>query len=120
MDTLTYSSNELSELNNARRSLWSDRYMQNASIEEPGKYETPEFWQVAIDRSTEELKQVAHKLKSVLMPDPTVGEKVFQVILGASCFEQSTKIRADSRGEVIFKAERLYKNFHIVLAEEIK
>jgi len=65
MQTLTYSTNETSKLNEARRSLWVNKFMLGAASAEPERY-SKSLFMGAINRDRAELRKVARAIRAKL------------------------------------------------------
>lgn len=63
MELLKYSSDPLSELNRARRSLWAAKHMLGEANKAPASYNKG-FWMGQINRRRNELRNLAHKMRA--------------------------------------------------------
>lgn len=114
MELLTYSSNEDSPLNEARRQYWSDRYMLGLATSEPDRYDV-KFWLGQQSPSRSNLAKVARELRAKLQP-----KKVYRVALAASVTEFVVHIRTHSWKAAKEEAMELYgKHFAVVSVDEV-
>ena len=63
METLTYSSDRYSELNEARRALWSAKNMLGHANAEPHLYDKS-LWMGQINVHRAQLRQVAYRMRA--------------------------------------------------------
>jgi len=100
METLTYSSNQYSQLNDARRQLWSSKYMLGMENQYPGEFAGKSFWMTSINRDRATLRAVAKRYKARLAQRyiykvPMVGEASTMYITVIACSADNAAYKAD-------------------------
>ncbi len=114
MELLTYTTNNVSPLNEARRQLWSSKYMLGMANKHPGQYAGKGFWMGQINRDRAALRKVAHELRAKLP-----ARKLYRVTMQGEVLHFSVCMRAHKEGQAWDMAQSQHKSFSVSSVMEI-
>lgn len=110
MELLKYSSNMGSELNEARRLLWSAKYMLGEANRQPDVFDKS-YWMGRINQHRTELRNLAHKIRA----EQLAQYEAFKVSIKGEATESNVFVKAVDCTHAVAKARRDYSGFAVSL-----
>ena len=100
MELLTYSSNENSQINNARRNYWVSRHMLGQCNTHPF---SRSMWMGAVNRDRAALRKLAHKIRAKLP-----AQEVYRVELKGEAIRFAEYVYAHSQAQANRRVQAKY------------